>query len=149
MKLTKFHLAVVVGALLGQGCAATSPGVPPASQARMVDLGNGICRESNGRMWQVGRSEVFASGREAEDYARSLELGGHDDWRLPSKEELYELCYLYELRLAGDCPLKLSGSYWSSDGGGQAGEWQAYPLCGGPGFRYLKSKTGRARGVRP
>lgn len=150
MKLRKYCLAIGAMALFAQGCAAISGGDKSSGRARLADLGNGICQESSGRMWQVERSKVFASGPEAQDYALNLKLGNFSDWRLPSQEELYELCYLIELRQAGDCPIKLKGSHWvANDGATEAGEWEAYPLCGGPGFRYAKSKTGQVKAVRP
>lgn len=150
MKLVKSCLVLAAIALFLQGCAATPDGDRPASRTRLADLGNGICRESSGRMWQVERSEVFASGQEAHNYTKNVKLGNYSDWRLPSREELYELCRLIELRLAGDCPIQLKGGYWLANGGAtEAGEWEAYPLCGGPGFRYAKSKSGRVKAVRP
>lgn len=150
MNLLKLCLVTAAIALFVQGCAATSSGDKPPSRARLADLGNGICQENSGRMWQVVRTKVFASGQEAQNYVQNLKLGNYSDWRLPSQEELYELCYLIELRLAGDCPIRLKGSHWlANDGNIEAGEWEAYPLCGGPGFSYAKSKTGRVMAVRP
>ena len=100
-------------------------------------------------MWQTGRSGKFSSFDEAKEYVKNMKLGGHNDWRFPTKDELYTLCDLFEQKLAGDCFLKVKASYWSKNGKGEAGEWHAYPLCGGSEFVYLKSKTGRVRAVRP
>lgn len=150
MQTVKYILLIGIYSILSQGCATTPPSGRQTDPTRLTDLGNGICQEDNGRMWQVERTEVFSSGQEARNYVHNLELGNFNDWRLPSKEELYELCYLLELRLAGDCPIKLKGSYWLANGSDtDAGEWESYPLCGGPGFRYFKGKTGRVKGVRP
>lgn len=145
------NLLVVTGliSLFCQGCVS-----PPASQikwegrARLMDLGNGICQQSNGLMWQVERTEVLSSSQEALAYVQDLSLGSYADWRLPTKDELFELCNIFELNLAGDCPIKLKGSYWLSNGDIQAGEWQVYSLCGGSDFQYLKTKSGRVRAVR-
>lgn len=150
MKLWKYCLAIGAIALFAQGCAAISGGDKSSDRARLADLGNGICQESSGRMWQVERSGIITNGQEAQDYARNLKLGNFSDWRLPSQEELYDLCYLIELRRTDDCPIKLKGSHWvTKRGETEAGEWEAYPLCGGPGFRYSKSKSGRVKAVRP
>lgn len=100
-------------------------------------------------MWQVGRSKKIAAGEEAQQYAADLEVGGYHDWRLPTTDELYDLCDIFELQLEGDCPIRTKGSYWSKDHKLQVGEWEAYPLCGGSEYKYLKRKKGRVRAVRP
>jgi hypothetical protein len=100
-------------------------------------------------MWQVESTGTFTSGQEALAQVRSLNLGNHGGWRLPSKEELYELYYAFEMNLGGDCPIKMKGSYWTSNDAIQAGEWEAYPICGGSELKYFKSKSGRVRAVRP
>jgi hypothetical protein len=150
MKIQHFFLIIGVVSLLCQSCASSpAPENKQQGDAELVDQGNGICRQKNGLMWQVERTETFANGQEALAYTQKLKLGNLDDWRLPSKEELYELCQLFEMSLAGDCPIKLKGSYWSTNGEAQAGEWESYPLCGGSELKYLKSKTGSVRAVRP
>lgn len=150
MQILKFVLILGVLSLLCQSCAS-----PPSAESRqqgkgsLVDMGNGICQQDNGLMWQVESTETFSSGQEALVHVRNLNLGNHGDWRLPSKEELYELCQLFELNLGGDCPIKVKGSYWTTNGEIQAGEWESYPLCGGSELRYFKSRSGRIRAVRP
>lgn len=143
---------VVISAviILGQGCGARlDPGGQFAGRARLADLGNGMCQQRDGLMWQVEPSEIMASADQALAHAEAMSLGAYDDWRLPSKEELYSLCVLFDMKLAGDCPLHLQGSYWSRNGTTQAGEWQVYSLCGGTDYHYLKSKQGRVLAVRP
>jgi hypothetical protein len=151
MKRLNFFAVVGLVSLVCQGCASppATEGMWQGGNAKLMDLGNGICRQSNGLMWQVERTEVFASGHEAEAYVQNLSLGNHADWRLPSRDELYDLCNIFEMNFAGDCALKPKGSYWSKNGDTEAGEWQAYPLCGGSEFQYLKGKSGRVRAVRP
>jgi hypothetical protein len=149
MKVIKSHFAILFIFFICQGCTSISPSSNPQNNSKLVDLGNGICTQSNGLMWQKERSVKFSTFEEAKKYVKNMELGGHNDWRFPTKDEFYTLCDLFERKLAGDCPLKIEGSYWSKNGKGQAGEWHAYPLCGGSDFEYLKSKTGRVRAVRP
>ncbi len=150
MKMVNCCLVIGLISLLCQGCAS-----PPVSEskwqgrAKLMDLGNGTCQHKNGLIWQVERSDIFNSGQQAANYVKDLQLAGHSDWRLPSTDELYELCNLYDMQLAGDCPIKLKGSYWSRNGDIHAGEWHAYPLCGGSDFQYIKSKSGRVLAVRP
>ncbi len=150
MNILKLCFVVGIVSMLCQGCASTpGPDGKGQGRAKLVDLGNGICRQSNGLMWQVERTKMLSSDQEALAYVDSLNLGNHSDWRLPTKDELYDLCYIFEMKLAGDCPIKLKGSYWSTNGGTKAGEWHAYPLCGGSELQYIKSKSGRVRAVRP
>lgn len=147
--MNRMKSAVLLALLFfGQGCATTAPSASP-EKASLANLGNGTCQQSNGLIWQVERSAIFPNRREAKEYAENLGLGGYEDWRLPSKDEYYSLCYIFELQRAGDCPIELKGSYWLSDEEQQAGEYEPYPLCGGSSFRYLKSKSGRVRAVRP
>ncbi|MBC8317315.1 MAG: DUF1566 domain-containing protein [Desulfobulbaceae bacterium] len=149
MKIIKSHLTILFIFLICQGCASNPTDISQKNNAKFLDLGDGICRQSNGLMWQIGKTEKLSSFEEAEKYVKNMELGGYNDWRVPTKNELYTLCDLFEQKLAGDCPLKHEGSYWSKNGKGEAGEWHSYPLCGGSDFEYLKSKTGRVRAVRP
>ncbi len=56
-----------------------------------VDNGNGIVQDNySGKMWQKDPG-VARDFNEAIDYALSRSLGGHSDWRPPSKDELLEL----------------------------------------------------------
>ncbi|MGV1097990.1 Lcl C-terminal domain-containing protein [Thiovibrio sp. JS02] len=115
------------------------------------NLGNGACQQASGLMWQAGTSPVFDNWNEASFYAENLELAGHDDWRLPSKEELYTLCNLFDLQQAGDCRLEIDNNYWT--GGqpehGEVGFWESYSLCGGSEFKYIPAREGVVRAVRP
>jgi hypothetical protein len=100
-------------------------------------------------MWQSESSKEFSSFEDAEAYIKGLNLGGYTDWRFPTKDELYTLGYLFDLKAGIDCPMKLKGSFWNKNGKGEAGEWFSYPLCGGSDFKYIRSTKGRVRAVRP
>ncbi len=57
-----------------------------------VDNGNDtITDSSTGLMWQQYDSRKGMNWEEALKYAESLELGGHDDWRLPNAKELQSI----------------------------------------------------------
>jgi len=54
--------------------------------------GDGTITDNNtGLMWQQVPSSKDFSWQEAVDYCDSLNLGGYDDWRMPSCKELYSI----------------------------------------------------------
>ena len=57
-----------------------------------VDNGDGTITDSaTGLMWQMADDGRTRDWEEALSYAESLELGGHDDWRLPNAKELQSI----------------------------------------------------------
>ncbi|MCP4704264.1 MAG: DUF1566 domain-containing protein, partial [candidate division Zixibacteria bacterium] len=57
-----------------------------------VDNGNGTIMDSaTGLMWQQSDSIKGMNWKDALKYAENLELGGHDDWRLPNAKELQSI----------------------------------------------------------
>jgi hypothetical protein len=151
LMMTMRLAVVLLGlSLLCHGCARAPAAMAPSfGRAKLAVVAEGICQQRNGLMWQLESSGVLESGQQAVEYVQALRLGNYSDWRLPSKGELYALCYLHDLKLTGDCPLKPTGSYWSMNGAPQAGEWEVYSLCGGTEYQYRGSKAGRVRAVRP
>ena len=59
------------------------------------------------RMIQKGSAEIPMNWYDAVDYARNLKLGGFDDWRLPTIEELKEL---YKIQTI--CGIEKSDEFW-------------------------------------
>ena len=105
---------MLVAFLLLAGCAGQN------SDARVQLSNDGTMLDSKtGLMWQVVRSEqLFSSGAEAQAYASQLRLAGHDDWRLPTSQELWELYFANDYSMSGQLAKKvdLERSYWTRDG---------------------------------
>lgn len=149
-KASFFYILILTVCGAVQSCTPASSVGKDQTNSLLVAVGGDICQQNSGLMWTVEKSSTFQTLAEAKEYTTSLRVGEYADWRLPTKEELYYLCYIYEMNLAGDCPIpKPKGNYWSQNGTDQAGEWHVYPLCAGPEFKYIKSHKGRARAVRP
>lgn len=136
-----FALFTILG-----GCA-----IQKAEAPRFVDLGNGICQDSEtGAMWQKERTKAWQSIEDARQYAADLKLGGHDDWRLPTIYELYNLNFLKDIHVASSCAMELKGNYWSDehDGEGMVGAWEISDQCE-PSRTYAKASKGYVRAIRP
>ncbi len=57
-----------------------------------TDNGDGTVTDATtGLTWQQVPSSTDYTWQEAADYVDSLELGGHDDWRMPTAKELYSI----------------------------------------------------------
>ena len=60
------------------------------NQASYTDNGDGTITDNvTGLMWQ--KDFGFSSWSDAESYAQQANIGGHDDWRVPTIKELYSL----------------------------------------------------------
>ena len=143
-RLVLFFLVLLLPSL--HGCAGKS-----SQQARLQNLGNGICQDTvTGRMWQIEKSTMTSSLEDAEEYVRTLRLGGYSDWRLPTVNELFDLSYLFDLFQNGDCALDRKGNYWSGEknGEGKAGAWEISDQCD-PERQYAPGTQGYIRAVRP
>jgi len=83
----------------------------------LVINGDGTVTDTEtGLMWQQG-SDSDMNWKEALAYCESLELGGHNDWRLPSREELRSIVDYEKYDPAIDTEYFLntdSWDYWSA-----------------------------------
>ena len=148
MKMILFCLSVSTF-ILSYGCAS--------QQKSMIQLKDqGICQEiKSGRMWQLDKGGKFSSLDEAEKYATSLHLGGYNDWRVPTRDEYFQLHTLFfslGIGTNNDCAMDFNGDFWSVPKGEEPtlGHWEAYFLCGTE-IKYVESYgiEGYVRAVRP
>jgi len=116
----------------------------------LENLGNGTCRQHpSDLMWQAGRSQNFSSWEDADQYVKTLNLGGFTDWRLPTPDECLRLSKLIQTKKS-DCPMETGGNHWVSKTENiEAGQWESNVLCDGPIFRWTKDKKGTVKAVRP
>ncbi len=90
-------------------------------------LDGGIIQEpENGRMWQMDRSKKIRSPAEVQEYISDLNKGEYNDWRLPTKYELYDLFLLFALKENRELDIKLEMSYWLVGNNGKmiVGSWE-------------------------
>lgn len=142
-----FSTLLIALILFSQGCGSKNQ-----QKEQLQDLGNGICRDTaSGLLWQRERSRTIQTFAEAEFYVVNLDLGGYTDWRLPTRNELYDLVYLFDLRLNGECALDCEGKFWSaeSSGEGVAGGWEISANQCDPARQYYHGTNGHVRAVRP
>jgi hypothetical protein len=116
----------------------------------LKDIGNGVCQQLPiGLMWQIEKSKMIFNWQEADESANQLKLDGFDDWRLPTRDE-YLTLYKLLLMKKGDCSIKIRKGHWVTENKKvRSGFWDDEPLCGGPEFRWIKTKEGSVRAVRP
>jgi len=87
--------------------------VADSSSSLLTDNGDGTVTDNKACLtWQKDDDGKRRNWTEAMNYAKSISVGGHSDWRLPSKEELRSLCVKTGSRKndAGDG----ARVYWSS-----------------------------------
>jgi hypothetical protein len=148
-------LACVV-LVLNQSCASRQKAADASTSVTDGELraiGQEVCREVRSeKMWQVAKSGILSSQRDAERYAADLQLGGYDDWRLPTKDELFTLHCIFFRGENNDCAMNSDGEFWTDSGEGKQslGHWETDYLCG-PIFKYVESirTKGHVRAVRP
>lgn len=147
LKMTALISAVMIFICLQIAPAGSVEG----SEAISLTAENRILQASNNRMWQANRSKKTHKAEDAESYLQKLNQGTYNDWRLPTKQELYDLFSIFDLKLNGDIKIRLEGNYWLSDDKNNlkyVGGWQIGDGCG-PSRSFYKGKEGYVRAVRP
>ncbi|WP_163337803.1 DUF1566 domain-containing protein [Desulfopila sp. IMCC35008] len=101
-------------------------------------------------MWQLDRSKRIRNIRDINNYLVTLNQGQYSDWRLPSKQELYNLFAIFDHKQNGEVKARMEGYYWLTDDKGNpiAGSWEIGDQCG-PSRTYYQGKSGYIRAIRP
>lgn len=88
-------------------------------KTQFVDNKDGTVTDTTtGLMWQQGEAGTQKTWKEAIDYCKALGLAGHNDWRLPTRNELESIV---DTRYHDPCidrtkfPGAMSSGYWSSN----------------------------------
>lgn len=115
--------------------------------------GEEVCQEVHTlKMWQFSKEGPFNSLEEADRFVEELKLGGYDDWRLPTKSELFNLFYLHYWNNDSTCMMNHAGDFWmvSESQAPDLGHWEGDLLCG-PEYKFINSikQHGYVRAIRP
>ena len=132
--------------LCGTGCA-------PLSEPGVGGLSSGSVTVSTSPLqWQKARGPYFTYPDEARAYAGQLELDGHADWRLPTREEMLNFYYAFDLdsARASDLGINIEGYYWMTDEEGNImpGTWSEEQIYERPRSSRPFAKGGFVRAVR-
>lgn len=83
--------------------AEAAPRLEYLSEDIFIETGSKI-------MWQTTRSQRFKEQEDVQDYLQGLNsTGGHFDWRLPTKQELYNLHTIFDLKNNGPVKTRMEG----------------------------------------
>jgi hypothetical protein len=131
------------------------PSEPVCHPRSFIDLGNGMITDTvTGLMWQKDSAPETYTWRDARQYVESLTLGGYDDWRLPTVQEL---SMLVDPAVKNPSPAidttyfadTRSDFYWTSTVGTR-GLWKAWAVDFSSGYVNYKGRmnTFYVRAVR-
>ncbi len=103
-----------------------------------------------GVMWTKMRSKRFQTPSDVQDYLDNLNTGRFNDWRLPTKQELYDLLAIFDLKKNGEVKVRIEGKYWLVNNKGETsvGAWEIGDGCG-PERRFFSGDNGYVRAIRP
>lgn len=104
----------------------------------------------NGSMWTNVRSKRIKEFSNVQQYLSDLNDGQFNDWRLPTKQELYDLFQIFDLKNNGDIEIQVEGKYWLASDKGElsVGTWEIGGGCG-PERGFFSGGKGHIRAVRP
>lgn len=137
---------VLLLALFLSGCSLLSGG--DDAYLRPAEGGATFLDERHGLEWRIERSGILKSEEDVQSYLQNLDNGQTGRWRLPTRQELYDLFANFDLKLHGDVRLQLEGRYWLRDeGAAYVGTWQIGDQCG-PARSFYQGRKGYVRAVR-
>jgi len=116
--------------------------------SRFKDQGDGTILDSQTNLvWEKNFREL--TWQDAMDYTKNLKLGGKNDWRLPTRQELESLLNLERYNPASDFPDMPSDYFWSSSSYASSPNlaWDVY-FYNGYVYNRGKMYTNYARCVR-
>ena len=119
--------------------------------AALENHGDGTFQElGTSRMWQIERSKKMKFSVEVRQYLDTLNKGTYSDWRLPTKQELYQLNTIFDFKKNGAVKFQFEGKYWLADqkGAVSVGAWEIGDQCG-PERTFYHGKKGYVRAIRP
>lgn len=126
-----------------------TPAVSTAGEQVLSTISEEIFQNSrNDQMWQMRKSKRFKNASSVVQYLNELNQGEYQDWRLPTKQELYKLFSDFDLKIHGDVRIRLEGNYWIENEGIQTGTWEIGDQCG-PSRTFYTKKAGYVRAIRP
>ena len=122
-----------------------------SNKAFLQPVSDGVVTDvRTGKMWQLGKSPLFRGAEYAEEYAATLELGGYDDWRLPTHEEQLELYALYDHRKGENVDVKFRSKYWVvKDAEVVVGSYDLEGVCADSERVFYFKTRGYVRAIRP
>jgi len=100
--------------------------------------------------WQISRSGRIKDTKEVQLYLQKLNKSGDSGWRLPTKEELYNLFSVFDLKENGEVKIRLEGKYWLQGDADKmyVGAWEIGDQCE-PSRSFFQGNAGYVRAIRP
>ncbi len=103
----------------------------------------------NNTMWTNERSKKISDFSKVQQYIDNLNKGQFNDWRLPTKQELFDLFEIFDLKNNGEVKVRVEGRYWlvNEEGITTVGTWEIGDGCG-PERNFYSGEKGYIRAVR-
>lgn len=132
-------------------CFSPQSACAESSSSLLVSVSDDYFKNTkNGAMWTKARSKRFEQASEAQAYLDMQNSGEFDDWRIPTKQELFDMLSVFDLKNNGEVKVRIEGRYWLADSKGQmsVGTWEIGDGCG-PERRFFSGGKGYVRAIRP
>ncbi len=142
-RLMLFFLIVALLPVIGTEISGKSPALVQVSEKTFHD-------NLHNKDWQMDWSRRTRSVEEVRQYLQKLNKGSEGGWRLPTKEELYELMSIFDLKENGEVKIRFEGSYWLRDEADNfyVGSWEIGDQCE-PSRTFFEGRSGHIRAIRP